>query len=134
MEQLLIIVTVWGTLTAFGLWLFAIAKQKVPITVDEATVLWKIHKQNVHCSQRKWHPLTERSGKVTGFKCECGYKYSQRRHFVISNPKSIETTAKMRSAAAPAIANFYASNNQQSAPKPVARDNRARANRKSLLK
>jgi hypothetical protein len=132
--QLLIYLAVWGALATFGLCLLAIAKRKVPISIEEAKVLWKIHKHDTNCSRHKWKPLTERNGKITGFKCECGHQYSQRGHFLSSKPKCLQMQEKARMTSAKSIATFYASANQREEPEPVAIPNRARANRKSLLK
>ena len=111
--DLLIQIAVWGALSAFGLCLFATVKRKIPITGEEAKLLWKIHKLDKNCSRHRWKTITEKNGKITGFKCECGYKYLQKGHFLSSRPKSIQTTQKARTVSAKSIANFYASANQQ---------------------
>jgi len=131
--QLLIYIAVWGALAAFGLGLLAISKRKVPISIEEAKVLWKIHKQDTNCSRHKWKPLAESNGKITGFKCECGYKYAQKGLFLTGRPKSLQMQEKTRTTSAKSIASFYASANQQE-PEAPTKPSRARANRKSLLK
>jgi hypothetical protein len=132
--QLLIYLAVWGALAAFGLCLLAIAKRKVPISIEEAKVLWKIHKQDTNCNRHKWEPLSERNGKITGFKCECGHQYSQRGHFLSSKPKGLQMQEKIHVTSAKSIAKFYASANQLEEPEPRVNPNRTRANRKSPLK
>jgi len=57
----------------------AIAKRKTPITRKDADILWKLHKQTTHCTSRKWQPQTDELGKITGFQCQCGYSYTQKR-------------------------------------------------------
>ena len=66
----------------------ASAKRGVPITVDEAKVLWKIHKKNSDCNGHKWQPLKRKGDKIKGFQCECGYKYKQIKPIVAGVPVS----------------------------------------------
>jgi hypothetical protein len=57
----------------------ATAKCKVPLSTKEADILWKLHKQNTNCPSHKMHPQTTKKGEITGFQCQCGYKYAQQR-------------------------------------------------------
>ncbi len=67
-----------GTILATTLLCFIVsAKRGVPITVDEAKMLWKIHKKHSHCNGTKWRPLKRKGDKIKGFQCDCGYKYKQ---------------------------------------------------------
>jgi len=96
----------WGCFASYALWYIAAAKHAVPISLDEAKVLWKIHKQNTNYTCRKWQPSTVRSGKITGFKCECGYKYTQERHvlsreFKHTKQQKLQTTAKASTTRSP---------------------------------
>jgi hypothetical protein len=69
-------------------WYVTSAKRSVPITFDDAKTLWEIHKKNTKCTGRKWRPISRRGGKISGFECECGYKYNQKRPIVSSMPKN----------------------------------------------
>lgn len=80
----------WTTLIAYATWYFTSAKYYAPLTLDEAKILWKIHKQNIGCNGRKWQ-VVKRRGKIVGFKCECGYKHVQRRPIVASIPTTTTT-------------------------------------------
>jgi hypothetical protein len=75
----------WGGLTAYAVWYFTSAKYYAPITVNEARILWKIHKRNIRCNARKWREI-RRGGKMIGFECECGYKHIQKRPIVSNAP------------------------------------------------
>jgi hypothetical protein len=70
---------VWGCLATCALWCVAVTNHSVPITLEEAELIWGIHKLNTNCTCNKWQPQKDRSGKIKGFKCECGFKYTQRK-------------------------------------------------------
>jgi hypothetical protein len=70
--------TMWTCFTAYAAWYFTSAKQYAPLTLNEARLLWKIHKQSTHCTSRKWNEIRH-NGSIIGFKCECGYKHVQKK-------------------------------------------------------
>ena len=69
-------------------------KRSEPITVDEAKMLWKIHKKTAHCGGQKWQPITRKGDKLTGFQCECGYNYSQKRPMLAGTHKVHEAISQ----------------------------------------
>jgi hypothetical protein len=76
---------IWLCFGTYFVWYCALAKKYAPITIDDARLLWKIHKQKVHCDSTKWREI--RKGKKTiGFKCACGYMHVQNRPLVGSTP------------------------------------------------
>ena len=79
---------VWAFFTTYLLWYMVSVKRSAPISLDEAKMLWKIHKKTTRCSSHKWRPIAKRGGKIKGFQCECGYKYKQIRPIVSAIPKS----------------------------------------------
>jgi hypothetical protein len=50
-----------------------------PLTTQGLEVAWKMHKQHSHCGASVLKCLLTRGGKVVGFKCNCGYKYLQKK-------------------------------------------------------
>jgi hypothetical protein len=86
MEIIIVATAAWAIFMAYLLWYMTSVKRSEPITVDEAKVLWKIHKKTARCKGHKWSPITRRGGKLKGFQCECGYKYSQKRPLVAGVP------------------------------------------------
>ena len=81
----ILVFTSWTLLVAYATWYFTSAKYYAPLTPNEAKILWKIHKQNINCDGKKWQ-LIKHHGKIIGFKCECGYKHTQKRPIVASTP------------------------------------------------
>jgi hypothetical protein len=79
---------VWAIFTGCLLWYLIAVKRSEPITVDEAKVLWKIHKKTSHCGGHNWQPIKRRGGKLKGFQCECGYHYSQKRPMLSGTHKT----------------------------------------------
>jgi len=77
----------WGCLAFYATWYFTSAKHYAPLTLNEARILWKIHKRNIRCNAKKWREI-KRGGKIVGFTCECGYKHIQKRPIVASPPPS----------------------------------------------
>jgi hypothetical protein len=86
--ETVIATAVWTVFTVYLLWYLTSVKRSEPITIDEAKMLWKIHKQNSSCQSHKWRPIARRGGKIKGFQCECGYKYAQNRPIVAGIPRS----------------------------------------------
>ena len=71
----------------------ATAKRKVPMTAKEADFVWKLHKKNTDCASHKMHPRITKHGKITGFRCQCGYKYTQQRPLMSRAPQFNPQTA-----------------------------------------
>ena len=79
MQFMLISLTCFGVCGALG----AVAiKRTIPITIEDAKVMWTLHKQNSRCKCRKWRLLGRKEDKVIGFQCECGYKYKQKKPII----------------------------------------------------
>lgn len=88
MLQYILITTVVLTLI-FIFWLITSAKRSMVIIIDEAQTLWKIHKKNDGCKAKKWQAIKRNGEKVKGFKCECGYKFIQKKPLVTEKLKTL---------------------------------------------
>jgi hypothetical protein len=77
----------WAFFMGYLLWYVTSAKRNAAITVNEAKILWKMHKKSTNCAGYKWRLITHRGGKISGFECDCGYKYTQKRPIVSSVPR-----------------------------------------------
>jgi hypothetical protein len=51
----------------------------VAITIENAKIMWTLHKQNSKCKCNNWYLFKPKNGKVNGFQCECGYRYNQKK-------------------------------------------------------
>jgi hypothetical protein len=51
----------------------------VTARADDAKTLWHIHNKNARCNGHKWQPISRKGGKISGFECDRGYKYTQKR-------------------------------------------------------
>jgi len=69
----------WLTLAAYGFWYFFLAKTFQPLTLDDLAVIWRLHKQQTGCTASRVPSLLTRNNEVVGFRCECGYKFQQKR-------------------------------------------------------
>jgi hypothetical protein len=78
----------WTLFASYLIWFVTSAKCNASITFDDAKALWHIHKKNSRCAGHKWHPISRKSGKISGFECECGYKYTQKRPIISNKPKN----------------------------------------------
>ena len=65
---------IWLFLVAYIIWFLGLAKDYVPLTGRETTLLWKLHKKQTHCSSTKFETVRHKN-KVVGFRCACGYQY-----------------------------------------------------------
>ena len=84
----IILPAIWASFAGCLIWIVTSAKRNVSITFDDAKALWHIHKKTTHCSSHKWNPISRKGGKISGFECECGYKYTQKRPLIASSPKN----------------------------------------------
>ena len=90
--ETVIVTAVWSVFSIYLLWYLTAVHRSEPITIDEAKMLWKIHKKNCRCASNKWQPIKRRGGKIKGFQCECGFKYAQSRPIVAGMPKNQQLT------------------------------------------
>lgn len=72
----ILMLTLWSCFAGYTTWYFTSANKYVPITSNEASILWKIHKRAVRCKAKKWREIRH-GGKTVGFECECGYRHIQ---------------------------------------------------------
>ncbi|HLE74569.1 MAG TPA: hypothetical protein VI864_00795 [Candidatus Bathyarchaeia archaeon] len=82
----IILATAWASFTGYLLWYVTSAKRNVPITVSDAEILWRLHKKSTNCAGHKWR-LIKRRNRISGFECECGYRYTQKRPLISNLPK-----------------------------------------------
>jgi hypothetical protein len=69
----------WLALTVYCIWYLFLAKTVQPLTFVDVALTWRLHKQQTGCSASQVSSVLERNGEVIGFKCECGYKFLQKR-------------------------------------------------------
>jgi hypothetical protein len=60
-------------------WYSFFGKTKQPLTSKEVDLMFAMHKRQTRCAGTKISEFLLERGKVVGFKCECGYKYEQKR-------------------------------------------------------
>ena len=86
--------TSWASFVTYLVWFLTSAKCNVTITFEDAKALWHIHKKNTRCTSRKWRPIQHKNGKISGFECECGFKYTQKRPIISNKPKNNNVNPK----------------------------------------
>jgi hypothetical protein len=65
---------------AYLIWYFFLAKTNQPLSREDVTFTWKVHKQQTGCTASQFQNLlNNRSKEVVGFKCDCGYEFRQNR-------------------------------------------------------
>ena len=84
----IILPAIWASFACCLLWFVTSAKRSVSITFDDTKALWRIHKKATNCSSHKWNPISRKGGKISGFECACGYRYTQKRPLICSSPKN----------------------------------------------
>jgi hypothetical protein len=65
----------------------ALFKRPAQITLNEAKVLWVLHRKTAHCEGHKWQPLKRQKDKIIGFRCGCGFQYVQKRPLLCGSLK-----------------------------------------------
>ncbi len=81
-----LVVTTLSGLGACAL-VLAMVKRTAPMTAQEAKVIWTMHKKTTHCQGHKMQPIKRTGNKIVGFKCDCGYKYTQKRPLINGPPR-----------------------------------------------
>ncbi len=91
LPQIIIAATATVTITSTLLYITT-AKRNIPITQKEANILWKLHKQKTNCNYNEMYRLIKSRGEITGFKCQCGYRYTQKSPLLGCKPNSKTVT------------------------------------------
>ena len=79
-----LIPAIWLSLGFATAWFLLSAKRVVPLSLEDAETLWKVHKQNANCRAKKWNEIN-RGKELIGFECECGHKHVQKKHVINVN-------------------------------------------------
>jgi hypothetical protein len=69
---------IWLLLVGYIIWFLGLAKDYVPLTGRETTLLWTMHKRQSNCFSTKFETIRHKN-KLVGFRCGCGYKYLSKR-------------------------------------------------------
>lgn len=85
LPQIIIGATATAAITTIILYITT-AQRYMPITKKEANMLWKLHKQKTNCNCNKMVHLVKKQGEITGFKCQCGYRYTQKSPLLSRKP------------------------------------------------
>lgn len=75
----LLVTSLWLILGIYCYWFVFRAKTLQPLTLDDLALTWKLHKQQTGCKASRIHSLLMKRDEVVGFKCNCGYKFIQKR-------------------------------------------------------
>ena len=89
-------------------WYLFGAKTYQPITLDSLALAWKLHKQ-AGCTASCIHTIHVKNNNVIGFKCECGYNYTQKRLLTQRINPQIKNTIKTK--ISPKITNILETKN-----------------------
>jgi len=79
----------WVALSVYVVWFFFKAKTVQPLTIDDLALTWKLHKQKSGYKSSRIHGLIKENDEIVGFKCDCGYKFIQKR---LITQRSTKTT------------------------------------------
>jgi hypothetical protein len=69
----------WLVFGVYSFWFLFQAETFQPLTLDDLALTWKVHKQEAGCNALRIHSLIVKDDKVVGFKCDCGFKFLQKR-------------------------------------------------------
>jgi hypothetical protein len=73
--------TVWVAFGCVVAWFLLSAKRIQEITINEAEILWKSHKQFNHCTAENFTKITK-GKKLIGYVCQCGHEHKQERPII----------------------------------------------------
>jgi hypothetical protein len=76
---ILLVGCLWLVLIAYVLWFLFKAKTVQPLTIDALALTWRVHKKQNGCTASRIHSLIKENDEIVGFRCECGYKFIQKR-------------------------------------------------------
>ena len=75
----ILLVCFWLALAVYSAWFLFGAKTHQPLTLDDLAIQWKLHKQKTGCNAKRLQSMIKINDEIVGFKCDCGYQYSQKR-------------------------------------------------------
>lgn len=87
----LLVPVFWLILAAYSIWFSFKAETLQPLTLDDLALAWKIHKQQTGCTASRIDSLVTKNKEVVGFKCDCGYKFLQKRLITQKNRTYLQT-------------------------------------------
>jgi hypothetical protein len=92
-----LVISLWVTFGCYFVWFAFSAKNIQGITIGDAYVLWKAHKQFSHCKALECVQIV-RGKRLVGFKCECGYEYIQKKPILnfVKTVTPMDLTQKVR--------------------------------------
>jgi hypothetical protein len=68
--------TVWVAFGCVVAWFLLFAKRTQEITINETEILWKSHKQFMHCAAEKFTEI-RKGTSIIGYVCQCGHEHKQ---------------------------------------------------------
>ncbi len=75
--------------------ILATVKVSTPMTTKEAKVLWALHTKTYRCESHKWEPIMHNRNKIVGFRCACGYKYTQTRPLICGSVRGLDYSKRL---------------------------------------
>ncbi|MDG6222025.1 MAG: hypothetical protein QCH99_02040 [Candidatus Bathyarchaeota archaeon] len=95
MIEILFAIT-WTCLGTYIAWYIFKAKTHHPLSIEELTLTWQIHKNQARCNASTIHTIHVKNNSIVGFTCDCGYNYLQKR--LITQKITAETQPKTETA------------------------------------
>jgi hypothetical protein len=89
-----IVLSLWLAFAVYVLWFFLKAETTHAINLDSLAIAWKIHKKQTGCKARRIQSLITINNETVGFKCQCGYKFVQKRLIAQKMPSYPENKHK----------------------------------------
>jgi hypothetical protein len=83
-----VLVTALLGATACTVAVLATVRQMAPMTAEEAKVIWTLHKKTSLCKGRRPILIRKKKDKIVGFRCDCGYCYTQERPLLLKSMKN----------------------------------------------
>ena len=85
---------IWTCLGVYIVWYFFKAETLHPLSSNDLTLTWQLHKTQTGCTASNIHTLHIKNNAIVGFKCNCGYNYIQKRLLTQKTPPEIQPKTK----------------------------------------
>jgi len=83
---------IWTCLGVYIVWYFFKAETLHPLSSNDLTLTWQLHKNQTGCTASNIHTIHIKNNSIVGFTCDCGYNYIQKR--LITQKTSSEIQSK----------------------------------------
>ncbi len=88
---------VWTCLGVYIVWYFFKAETLHPLSSDDLTLTWQLHKNQTGCTASTINTIHVKNNHMVGFTCNCGYNHMNKRLITQKTKPAIQPKIETKS-------------------------------------